>query len=443
MVAGTSSVGPSGAGISQAAIGIPMPGPASSSSGGASKTAAAAGGTSGGGNEKTTTSGKGITSKKSSSTKLGKDGKPLKKKVRKKKPPSNRPSSVNHIAVTNAANSAKAELAQLKAIEIARRSDPLWFEAKEVCYSAIAAAAATSAVSGSTGADAMVSSSASTGVSVSAAVLPNQVDIVEAALRNNNLTRVDVTPQAFACLLEQTRRHALDLLADAQDYAYAANRHDVSTSDLLLAADLRADGGDFLTDVATQQPKISAILHETNKKPLPTIPTTVYDGIALPPKHHQLTARTFDIVSGARISKKMITNPPSFASGKHPVSSSTTVPGATGSSSASPEKPKKLKRKSSGSIPVGYGAKRGAQIPIQLKSGSSGASAAKAAADAKNGGATAATPMVGVTPTPGSATSTSPNKPTSIAATQALTSSSPSKSQQTNVLNTPVGPPAP
>jgi histone H3/H4 len=67
------------------------------------------------------------------------------------------------------------------------------------------------------------------------------VDLVEAALQRNHLSRSDVTPQAFGVLLEQARRYALEVVADAQDCAYAAHRHGITRADLAMALELRPD----------------------------------------------------------------------------------------------------------------------------------------------------------------------------------------------------------
>jgi histone H3/H4 len=94
-----------------------------------------------------------------------------------------------------------------------RLSDPLWYKLEDYVLPAVAD---ESVMSGD----------------VSAKILPEQVQIVEAALDKNGLTRSDVTPQAFACLLEQSRRYAIDILSDSQDYAFVANRVEITKADL-------------------------------------------------------------------------------------------------------------------------------------------------------------------------------------------------------------------
>jgi histone H3/H4 len=173
-----------------------------------------------------------------------------------------------------------------------------------------------------------------TAMAENAKLLPEQIQIVEASLAHNHLTRADVTPQAFACLLEQARRFALEIIADSQDYAFVANRQEIAKADLQLASEMRPDHPISLT---TQLPKLNLMAQQINRVPLPPIPTQCYSGVLLPPKHHQLTARTFDVVSGAQVAQKMVQSTPSL--------------------------PDKMISKPKPS----YGAARGRQISISLK----------------------------------------------------------------------------
>ena len=203
------------------------------------------------------------------------------------------------------------DLATSRIQTAARLSDPLWYRNDDVLP---------------------VEESA---MAENAKVLPEQFQIVEAALRHNNLTRTDVTPQAFACLLEQARRYALEIIADSQDYAFVANRSEIKKEDLELAQNMRPD---HPISASTQLPKLNLLAQQINRVPLPPIPTQCYSGVLLPPKHHQLTARTFDVVSGAQVAQKMVQRP-------------LAVP---------------LKKNSSKSKPS-YGAARGRQIAVNLK----------------------------------------------------------------------------
>lgn len=221
------------------------------------------------------------------------------------------------------ASRAQSELGSFKALEAARRKDPLWYRTSEVLQ---AISADSAPVPG---------------------LLNEQVELVENALKQNHLTRADVTPQAFGVLLEQARRYALELVADAQDCAYAAHRHDITRADLQMALELRPDGS---THTLGEFQKMTVVSHNMNKMPLPPIPQQCYSGIVLPPAPHQLTARTFDVLTGASVAQKMNQALPAVPAGKNKSS--------INNSSSHPS----------------YGASRGRQIPIQLNASSSSAS---------------------------------------------------------------------
>lgn len=248
--------------------------------------------------------------KKKTATKASGAGTKAKKPARRKNPKSTKPGTSSNQAIWNAARAAQLELAGSRNQAAARLSDPLWFRAED-CFTVEESAMAANAK-----------------------LLPEQVKIVDTALAHNNLTRADVTPQAFACLLEQARRFALDVILDAQEYAVHASRTEIGKTDLLLANEMRPDHS---LSVTTQLPKLNLLAQQINKVPLPPIPTQCYSGVLLPPKNHQLTARTFDVVSGAQVAQKMVQTAPS-------------APFKKGSKS----KPS-------------YGAARGRQIAVNLK----------------------------------------------------------------------------
>lgn len=244
-------------------------------------------------------------------TGAGTKAKPKKPAARKKKSPTKAMSAATAQNIVNEARAAKIELAHQRAITAARKSDPLWFRVEDILPT--------------------IQDSSRT------SVFPEQVKVVEAALGNNGLSRGDVTPQAMACLLEQVRRYAQELAADAQDYAYTANRADVAPEDLKLAAEFRADHPVSMT---TQLPKLNIVAQQVNRAPLPPIPSQCYSGILLPPKEHQLTARTYDVISGARVTQKMVQRAPSIAA---------------------------KKSKKTVTNQPSYGATKGCQIPVKLK----------------------------------------------------------------------------
>jgi hypothetical protein len=238
-----------------------------------------------------------------------------KKPSRKKKSTSKSSGAAATQAILNSARSAQLDLAKQKSQASARRSDPLWYRIEDVLP--------------------FVSDGHS--ITSSSSILPEQVQIVETVLGQSGLTRSDVTPQAMACLLEQARRFAQELITNAQDYAYSANRPEITRADLLLASEMRTN---YRVGVSTQLPKLNIVAQHVNRAPLPPIPSQCYSGILLPPKQHQLTARTYDIVSGAQVSQKMVQKVP---------------------------EPPRKKKSNSSSGQSSYGATRGRQIPIKLK----------------------------------------------------------------------------
>ena len=292
-----------------------------------------------------------------------------KKKVRRKKlATTSKSTSSSSQAVHANARQAQAELTAQRTLEAAMRKDPLWYRTNEV-LSAISADAVASP-----------------------GLLSEQVELVESALQKNHLGRADVTPQAFAVLLEQSRRYALELIADAQDYAFAANRSEIAKADLLLATELRPrpPGHHMLAEL--QQRMVMA--HNVNKLPLPPIPANCYGGIVLPPKQHQLTARTYDIVTGARVKQKMTQSmpvPTEKTSGKSS--------GGSGSGSTS-----RSSRKSSTGA---YGATKGRQIAIHMKGSSSTTKGSDSTKGSASTGVAAAAMAAAVQQRPGSTGTTS------------------------------------
>jgi histone H3/H4 len=246
-----------------------------------------------------------------------------------------------------AARAAQVDLAAQRNDQAARRSDPLWYRAEDA-----SAAVADETVM----------------AEMHARVLPEQVQIVESALAQNGLTRSDVTPQAFACLLEQARRYAMDVLTDSQDYAYVAGRTAIDRADLMLASEMRPD---HPISITTQVPKLNLLADRVNRVPLPAIPTQCYSGILLPPKHHQLTARTYDVVTSAQTAQRMVQAAPAPPSTGG--SGGTTNPswggGGTKASTGGSGSSGNVKATSSagGKPKPSYGATKGRQIPIHLK----------------------------------------------------------------------------
>lgn len=228
-----------------------------------------------------------------------------------------------------AARAAQMDLARIRNEEAARRLDPLWYKAEDILPSV---------------ADESL-------MAEHAKFLPEQIQIVENALAKNNLTRSDITPQAFACLLEQARRFAIEILTDSQDYAFVAGRTEIDRADLMLANEFRPD---HPIAVSTQLPKLNLLAQTVNRMPLPPIPTQCYSGVLLPPKNHQLTARTFDVVTSAQTARRMVQAAPPPP---HKIKTGKKKAASWSSSSAKEDKSSK----------PSYGAARGRQISVNLK----------------------------------------------------------------------------
>jgi histone H3/H4 len=259
------------------------------------------------------------------------------------------------------AATAQLNLAKQRSQAALRRLDPFWYKIEDVLAASSAAAASIQQDS--------VAMSKSSGLS--STFLPEQVAIVERALGHASLTTAQVTPQAMACLVEQARRFAQELVASAQDYAYTAGRPEVAVADLVLAQELSASaftssssaalssfGITTSSMVATQLPKLNLVAQQVNRNPLPPIPTHCYTGVVLPSKPHALTARTWDVVSAAHTRQKMVQPFPSAP---------------TSNSSVAAAAPQQQQQQQT-NVP-GYGAARSrVQIPIVLKPQSSATS---------------------------------------------------------------------
>lgn len=314
---------------------VPAPAPTALPTPGTSAAPAAATTATAGTTKAPTTTIKKSTGTKSSAktvTKATGAGTKAKKTVRKKKTvkAASAPGSSQLYAASRAA---QLDLASQRNAAAARRADPLWYQLEDYVLPSVAD-----------------ESSMAEGA---AKILPEQAQVVEAALDKNGLTRADVTPQAFACLLEQARRYAIDILSDSQDYAFVANRTEISKADLALANEFRPD---HPTSITTQLPKLNLLAQTINRVPLPPIPTHCYSGVVLPSKRYQLTARTFDVVTSAQTAKRMIQAVPALPAKSRSSGSSSSKKGSSSSSS----------KKSTKKAPS-YGASRGRQIAIHLK----------------------------------------------------------------------------
>jgi len=255
--------------------------------------------------------------------------------TKRKRPAAKKKETISADTILAEGQAAAQDLAQQRAAAAQRRTDPLWYRMEDVL---------PPKQSSDQPPNRMCTSSSS--------VLPEQVVLVERALQHAGLHggASDVTPQALACLLEQARRYASELLAHAADYAYTAGRPEIAPADLRLARELGAPpssgshnhNSSMSDDVSTQLPKLHLMAQTINRAPLPSLPAHCYSGIVLPDAAHQLTARTFDVVSTARLLQKRVQPLP-----------------------ASPAQQQQAAATTAAS--VGYGATRGRQIPIVLK----------------------------------------------------------------------------
>jgi histone H3/H4 len=240
--------------------------------------------------------------------------------------------------------------------------------------------------------------------SSSSTFLLDDVKIVDKSLHANGLSRHDVTPKAYACFLEQARRFGLELLANARDYAIHAKRSSnnnnggmmIQPSDLHLAAEMSEDGGGGgihgVPSTLPNMEQISDLAQSINRVPLPAIPTNCYDGVVLPPVTEQLTARTYDVVDGARVAQRMMRG------GDAPL--------------VSEYGPVPVTAKKKSTVGGSYGATRGRQIAVVIK----GKDAAAAVTDAAGGGGAMVTTSATTSTTSaatnlGSSASTSTTKP--------------------------------
>ena len=258
-----------------AAPGAPTPTTAAAASASSAGAAAASGRppTAGAGKKKTAVKATGAAA---TQAKVKKPAAPRRKKAAPK------PASAAQVqTILNDARAAQKDLALQRAQQAAKRTDPLWYSIEDV-LPAIPAS--------------------NDKFSMASKAFPEQVDvIIERVLAAARLGRGDVTPQAMACLLEHARRYAGELLLDAQDYAHSASRNEITRQDLQLAMELRGD----TETISLEIPKLNLIAQEVNRAPLPPIPPQCYNGVLLPPKEHQLTARTFDVVCAATVAQKM------------------------------------------------------------------------------------------------------------------------------------------
>jgi len=185
--------------------------------------------------------------------------------------------------------------------------------------------------------------------------------IVENALKANGLVMSDVTPQAYGSLLEYVRRYSLEIYNDALDLAKHRAKNEagleIQGRDLKAAVDMRDDSN--IISCLPPRNQFMILADQVNKVPLPPIPLNCYNGIVLPPsKENLLTNRTFDVLSASfvrSVMKKKKKIVPTINQNSTTNSSATTGDTSTATAPATQ------------SSHSSYGAKKGPQIPINLK----------------------------------------------------------------------------
>lgn len=178
---------------------------------------------------------------------------------------------------------------------------------------------------------------------------------------------------SLSCSIQsKARRYALEILADAQEFAIHRNKQSklslevITPADISLALDFRADA-----DVSSTLPSLHTLAEDINRIPLPPIPSHCYTGIVLPDQAHQLTAMTFDVVSSKRVKDRMALGgkvmSASIVQGvlDKVESMASDAGGAHNNNTCSSSKRRKTDKSGSSTL---YGANKGKPIPVNLKS---------------------------------------------------------------------------
>mmetsp|Transcript_8680 Transcript_8680/g.9542 ORF Transcript_8680/g.9542 Transcript_8680/m.9542 type:complete len:328 (+) Transcript_8680:1-984(+) len=206
--------------------------------------------------------------------------------------------------------------------------------------------------------------------------LESDLDIVQNALKDHGLSCNNITAQAFGCLLESARKHALELLNDATDYAMLSSMDDVTPADLYLAQDMQSQ------DCINSKENLDVLVQisdETNRILLPPIPDHCYNGVVLPSAEYNLLGRTFDVMSRPPRQGLDATESNNSISHKkcQAVTSHVAGNGAVGTGSGYTEGNETKRDETTSNFEAtkkndkpSYGAKRGPQIGIKLSSSS-------------------------------------------------------------------------
>ncbi len=205
------------------------------------------------------------------------------------------------------------------------------------------------------------SSSSSSSSSNNNGSLTQDEEILQSCLQRVGLVREGSSAEtkkdvighgAYEVILEYARKYALELLQDAQEYAQHCNGS-ASTNSKVTSRDLEL-ASQFLQDEEEEHQGFST---DMNRIPLPLLPANCYTGIVLPDDNHTTTlARTYDVVSAARISQQF-----SLSSSSQPPKTNTNNQNPNNNDNNAST------IKSSSATTPSYGATRKRQIPINFK----------------------------------------------------------------------------
>ena len=196
-------------------------------------------------------------------------------------------------------------------------------------------------------------------------VLTQDEEILQSCLQRVGLVREGTSSEtkkdvighgAYEVILEYARKYALELLQDAQEYAQHCNGS-ASTNSKVTSRDIEL-ASQFLQD-ENEEDDHYGYSTDMNRIPLPLLPNNCYTGIVLPDDNHNTTlARTYDVVSAARISQQFSL---SSSSSQTPKTNTNNHNNNNNNDTISSN------IKSSSTTTPSYGATRKRQIPINFK----------------------------------------------------------------------------
>ena len=199
-------------------------------------------------------------------------------------------------------------------------------------------------------------------------VLTQDEEILQSCLQRVGLVREGTSSEtkkdvighgAYEVILEYARKYALELLQDAQEYAQHCTNGSTSSNTKVTSRDIQL-ASQFLQDEQDDNNDDHyGYSTDMNRIPLPLLPNNCYTGIVLPDDNHNTTlARTYDVVSAARISQQFsLSSQTPKTNTNHHNNNNNNKNNDTNSSNI----------KSSSTTTPSYGATRKRQIPINFK----------------------------------------------------------------------------